>query len=98
MNEFELFLNRLPNLQVLVHLRPNYKNPRPEIVADCLYQRFPQLNGFGCNVDDVGQQSVHIIGNKLKFLEKFTQMTDIYVGCYDAEKPRDIHQIIQYVP
>lgn len=92
-NEFAMFLSRLTNLQVFVHLRRNEFNPRPERIADCLYQRFPQLRGFGCNVNDRHQPHGFSMNDKFKFLEKFTNMTVIYVGNSDSSSSEQFRQI-----
>lgn len=95
---FKLFLSRLTNLQVFVHLRENLNAPHPELVADCLHERFPQLKGFGCNVGQVFGRFLYTMDEQFKFLEKFTNMTDIYVGCHNATAPFDLHRLIQFVP
>lgn len=101
LNEFQMFLSQLTNLQVFVHLRHNENNPQPESIANCLYQRFPQLKGFGCNIGQDERQArpkPYPMGDSFKFLEKFTNMTDIYVAFGGSSIPQDIHKILQFVP
>lgn len=102
--EFGLFLDQLTNLEVFVHLgfkdgvrlTPNTPaTPKPELIANCLYRRFPHLKGFGCYLDD-NQQSIYSMGNRLNFLKDFTSLTEIHFKCFPA--PTDIHSIIQFVP
>lgn len=97
-SDFELFLSQFTNLQVFVHLRRDVENLRQEVFADCLHRRFPQLRGIGCNVDDLNQRSTFFIGDRFSFLQRFTNLTELYVGFFSGPLPRDIHSLIQFVP
>lgn len=96
--EFERFLNQLQNLQIFVHIRQNDNNPQPEAIANCLYERFPQLEAFACNVGELQAENAFSIGDRFKFLEKFTNMSEIYVASHGGRPPHDIHRIMKFVP
>lgn len=97
-HEFDSFLNQFTDLQVFVHPRKNDGNLQPEVVADCLYRRFPQLRSIACNMDVPDQDTHFAIGNRFNFLEKFSNLAELYITCCSHVKPLDIHSIIQLVP
>lgn len=94
---FKIFLDQFVDLQVFVHLRHSANRPTPEVITDCLYERFPKLRGFGCNVGDSSREIGFAMNNRFSFLRKFTDLTEFHVGSYDYT-PRDIHGLFQYIP
>lgn len=79
---------------MFVHLRSNDNNPQPDLIGNCLYQRFPQLKGLGCYLDHRNDRS---ISERFKFHEKLACLTDIYVTNKLGSYPKDLHDLFQFV-
>lgn len=99
-DQFQLFLNRLTNLQVFVYMNCDVNLIHIEAIADCLSKRFPQLKGFGCSIQQVlWKRKNRGIGDHFKFLEKFKHLTEVYVsGPINLKASCDIQNAIKFVP
>lgn len=99
-SDFKVSLSRFTKLQVFVYMNCDSNHIRIGAVADSLFERFPNLRGFGCSIEQVAPQfSNRGVGEHFKFLEKFKHLTEIYIsGPVNFRGSCDIQNAVKFVP
>lgn len=97
-DDYLQFLDKLPNLEVFVHIsRKNlFDGPISVSLAHDLLQHFPNLRCFGFNMDGFEVNGEIVFNDRLQFFENFTNLTELHLGSFHG--CHDVHNIIQFVP